>query len=93
MDGLCIERHIVCALHVIDPELFVCFWEVVDADVWGWARVQMTGWSILKETHTEPTAVAIRHGHVPSCGVDDIASAIGGVFFGRRGSSVRQGDW
>ncbi len=26
VDGLCIERHIVRASHVIDPELFVCLW-------------------------------------------------------------------
>ncbi len=48
-------------------------------DVWGWARVQMAGWSILKESRTEPAAMAIRHGHVPSRGIDDVASAIGVV--------------
>ncbi len=40
VDSVCIERHIVCAVHVINPELFVSLWEVVDADVWGGAGVQ-----------------------------------------------------
>ncbi len=80
VDSVCIERHIVCAVHVINPELFVSLWEVVDADVWGGAGVQPTGWSVPKETRADPAAVAIRHGHVSRNGVDNVADAIGVVF-------------
>ncbi len=75
VDSLCIERHIVRASHVINPKLFVCLWEVIDADVGGQARVQTAGWSIPEEPRAEPPSMAIWHGHVPCHGVDDVTDA------------------
>ncbi len=43
--------------------------------MWGRAGVQPASWSILEESSTEPSTVALGHGHVHFCGVDDVANA------------------
>ncbi len=44
--------------------------------MWGRAGVQPGGWSILKESSAELSIVSLWHGHVPFCGVDDVANAV-----------------
>ncbi len=43
VDCVRVGGHIVCAAHMIDPQLFVGCWQVVDTDVGGRARVQPAG--------------------------------------------------
>ncbi len=80
VDSVGVEGHVVCAAHMIDPQLFVGLGQVVDANVGGRARVQSAGWTILQESSTEPLAVTLRHGHVSCCSVDDVSNATGIVF-------------
>ncbi len=80
VDCVRVEEHVVCAAHMIDPQLFVGLWQVVDTDVGGGARVQLAGWTMLQETSTEPPAVGLRHGHVTLRRVDDVSCAVGIVF-------------
>ncbi len=35
-DRVHVEGHIGCVAYMIDAQLFVCLWQVVDADVWVW---------------------------------------------------------
>ncbi len=80
VDCVHVKGHVVCAAYVIDPQLFVGLWQVVDTDVGGGARVQLAGWTMLQETSTEPPAVALRHGHVTLRRVDDVSCAVGIAF-------------
>ncbi len=81
IDRVRIEGHVVCAAYVIDPQSFVCLWQVVDTDVGGGARVQSAGWSVSQEASTEPLAVSLGHGHVTLRRVDDVSSAVGIAFW------------
>ncbi len=47
VDCVSVEGHVVHAAYVIDPQLFVGLWQVVDTDVGGGARVQAAGWTML----------------------------------------------
>ncbi len=80
VDRVRVEGHIVCAVHMIDPQLFVGCWQVVDTDVGGRAQVQSAGWTMAQKTGTELLAVALGHGHVTLCSVDDISDAVGIAF-------------
>ena len=80
VDRVRVERHVVCAAYVIDPQLFVGLWQVVDTDVGGGARVQSAGWTMSQETSTEPLAVSLGHGHVTLRSVDDVSGAVGIAF-------------
>ncbi len=81
IDRVRVEGHVVCAAYMINPQLFVCLWQVVDADVGGGARVQSAGWSVSQETSTEPLAVSLGHGHVTLRRVDDVSSVVGIAFW------------
>ncbi len=76
---LCIERHAMCAAHVVNPYLFVCCWQVVDAGVWSQAGVYLTCSPFLEEGCAEPFAMPIRHGHESIRGVYDISRSWGMV--------------
>ncbi len=39
VDRVRVEGHVVCAAHMIDPQLFVSLWQIVDANVGGRAWV------------------------------------------------------
>ncbi len=80
VDRVRIEGHVVRTAQVIDPQLFVDLWQVVDADVGGGAWVQSAGWTMAQEACTESPAVALGHGHVSLRSVDDISDAIGIAF-------------
>ncbi len=80
VDSVCIEGHVVCAAHMINPQLFVSLGQVIGANVGGRAQVQSAGWTILQESGTEPLAVTLWHGHVSCCSVDDVSDATGIVF-------------
>ncbi len=79
VDCLFVKRHIVCALHMVDPKLLVHWREVVDADVWCGAWVQSAGWTITEESCTEAPAMAFWHGHIPHRSLDDFFNTVGMV--------------
>ncbi len=80
VDRVRVERHVVCAAYVIDPQLFVGLWQVVDTDVGGGAWVQSAGRTMSQEASTEPLAVSLGHGHVTLRSVDDVSGAVGIAF-------------
>ncbi len=82
VDRVSVEGHVVCAAHMINPQLFVGLWQVVDMDVGGRTLVQSAGWTMSQETSTEPPAVALGHGHATLCNVDDISDAVWIAFDG-----------
>ncbi len=81
IDHVHVEGHVVCVAYVIDPQLFVCLWQVVDTDVGGGARVHLAGWSKSQEASTELLAVSLRQGHVTLRRVDDVSGAVGIAFW------------
>ncbi len=80
VDCVSVEGHVVHAAYVIDPQLFVGLWQVIDTDVGCGAQVQLAGWTIPQESSTEPPAVALGHGHVTLCSLDDISDVVWVVF-------------
>ena len=59
-------------MHMLDPDVVICLWHVVDAGVLDRAEFEPACGTLPKECCTESLAMSLRHRHESICSIFDI---------------------